>query len=67
MWPTTSSAGTIAHSALLTKFSVIGRYQIHPGFLRNKINTQQSTQMEMMESALTTAFTKERGNAKRGH
>jgi hypothetical protein len=45
---TTSSAGTIIYSMLLTKFAVIGRYLVHPGIFRNKkISTQQSTWMEM--------------------
>jgi hypothetical protein len=30
---TTLSAGAIAHSALLTKFAVTGRYRVHPGVL----------------------------------
>ncbi len=47
MLPMTSSAGTIVHSALLTKFAVRGHYLLHPGILRNKIRTQQSTWMEM--------------------
>ena len=47
MLPTTSSAGTIIHSMRLTKFSVTGCYLVHPGVLRNKISTQQSTWMEM--------------------
>jgi hypothetical protein len=60
----TSSAGTIVHSVLLTKFSVTGQYQLPLGILMNKISTQQLTWMEMMESASTTASKKERGNEK---
>jgi hypothetical protein len=63
MLPTTSSAGTIIHSMLLTKFSVTWRYQLSPRVSMNKISSQQSTWMEMMESASTTASTKEKGNA----
>jgi hypothetical protein len=44
---TTSSAGSIICSALLTKFAVTGCYDVHPGILRNKISTQQSTWMEI--------------------
>jgi hypothetical protein len=40
---TTSSAGAIVHSVLLTKFAVIGCYLVHPGVLRDKISTDQST------------------------
>jgi hypothetical protein len=40
---TTSSAGTILHSALLTASAVTGRYEVHPGILREKNCTQQST------------------------
>jgi hypothetical protein len=45
---TTLSAGAIVHSALLTKFAVTGRYLVHPGILRDKISTQQSTWIEMV-------------------
>jgi hypothetical protein len=47
---TTSSAGAIIYSALQTKFAVTGCYEVHPGILRNKIRTQQSTStwMEMV-------------------
>ncbi len=44
----TSSAGAIIYSTLRTKFAVTGRYEVHPGVLRNKIGTQQSTLMEMV-------------------
>jgi hypothetical protein len=44
---TTSSAGAIIYSALLTKFAVTGHYEVDLGILRNKIRTQQSTWMEM--------------------
>jgi hypothetical protein len=43
---TTSSAGAIIYSVLLTKSAVIGHYEINPGILRGKICTQQSTWME---------------------
>jgi hypothetical protein len=43
----TSSAGAIIYSALLTKSAVTGCYEAHPGVLRNKISTQQSSWMEM--------------------
>jgi hypothetical protein len=64
MLPMTLSAGTIVHSALLIKFSVTGHYQLPLWVLMNKISTQQSTWMEMMESIFTTASTKERGDVK---
>ncbi len=35
------------YSAPLTKFSVTGLYEVHPGILRNKMSTQQSSWMEM--------------------
>jgi hypothetical protein len=44
---TTSSVRAFVHSALLSKFAVTGRYLVHPGVLRDKISTQQSTWMEM--------------------
>jgi hypothetical protein len=44
---TTSSEGAIFYSVLLTNFLVTGHYEVHPGILRNKIRTQQSTWMEM--------------------
>jgi hypothetical protein len=44
---TTLSAGTIVYSMGLTKFSVTGCYEVHPGLLRHKMNTQQSAQMKM--------------------
>jgi hypothetical protein len=54
---TTSTAGAIVHSALLTKFAVTGCYLlVHPRVLRDKINTQQSTWMEMaLEDGGSTA------------
>jgi hypothetical protein len=44
----TSSAGAIIYSMLLTKFAVLGCYEVHLVILRNKISTQQSTWMEMV-------------------
>ncbi len=44
---TTSSAGAIIYSMLLTESAVTGRYDVYPGVLRNKISTQQSAWMEM--------------------
>jgi hypothetical protein len=64
MLPTILSEGTIVHSALLTKFSATGCYQLPPRVLSNKISTQQPTWMKMIKSTLTTASTKERGNGK---
>jgi hypothetical protein len=43
---TTSSAGTIIYSGLLTEFAVTGHYLVHFDILRNKTSTQQSTWME---------------------
>jgi hypothetical protein len=40
---TTLLAGTIVHSTPLTKFAVIGRYQVSPGVFKKNISTQQST------------------------
>jgi hypothetical protein len=45
---TTSSAGAIIHSALLTKFAVTGHYQVRPGVSKKNISTQQSKWMEML-------------------
>jgi hypothetical protein len=42
---TTSSAGSFIHNALLTKFTVTGGYQVHPGALKKNASTQQSTWM----------------------
>ncbi len=60
MLPTTSSAGTIVHSAPLTKISVTGCYQLFPRVSMNKISKQQLTCMAMMDSASTMVSTKER-------
>ncbi len=35
------SAGTIIYSALLTKFSVTGCYEVNPGVLRNKMSVRR--------------------------
>jgi hypothetical protein len=48
MLPTTLSAGTIVYSAPLANFSVTGRYEVHPGVLKIKMSTQQSTWMKMV-------------------
>jgi hypothetical protein len=63
MVPATLSAGTIVHSALLKNSQSQGAITYPLGVLMNKISTQQSTWMEMMESGLMMASTKERGNA----
>jgi hypothetical protein len=44
---TTSSVGAIVHSAPLTKFTVTGHYQVHPGIFKKNISTQQSTWMAL--------------------
>ncbi len=58
-----SSAGAIIYSVLLTKFSVTGHYEVHPGILRNKIRTQQSTWMEMAEDGSSAALALENGGS----
>jgi hypothetical protein len=40
---TTFSAGAFIYSTLLTRFTVTGCYEVHPGVLRSIISSQQST------------------------
>jgi hypothetical protein len=63
--PTTSSAGIIVHSALLTKITTREGYQLPPSMFKKNISTLQSTWKEMMDSSSTTASMKERVDMKR--
>jgi hypothetical protein len=62
---TTSSAGaiTIIYSALLTESSTTGHFETHPGILRNKISTQQSTRMELEDSNGVVVVLEDGGSA----
>jgi hypothetical protein len=60
---TTSSAGAIIYSMLLTKSAVTGLYEAHPGALRNKFNTQQSTWIEMKDGGSAAVALEDCGGA----
>jgi hypothetical protein len=59
---TTSSAGSIIHSAPLTKFVVTGCYQVRPGIIKKNASTQQSTWM-VLEDGSGKAVALEDGGA----
>jgi hypothetical protein len=62
---TTSSAGAIVHSVLLTKFAVTGCYQVRPGVFKKNISTQQSSWM-VLEGGGSMVVALEDGGAAAG-